>query len=82
MHTYTLRSLRSHLAEAIRLVMRGEVISVTRRGHEVVRIVPAKTPAGLRPLPSLAQERAAMAATSGTVVTGSAVVSLRDEERA
>ncbi len=82
MHTYTLRSLRSHLAEAVRLVTRGEVVSVTRRGQEVVRIVPATAPAGLRPLPSLAQERAAMAAASGTVITGSAVVTLRDEERA
>lgn len=51
MHTYTLRSLRSHLAEAVRLVTRGEVVSVTRRGQEVVRIVPATTPAGGTSLP-------------------------------
>ena len=81
MHTYTLRSLRSHLAEAVRLVTGGEIVSVTRRGREVVRMVPATIPEGLHQLPSLSGERAAMIA-NGAQITGSSVVALRDDERA
>jgi prevent-host-death family protein len=81
MHTYTLRDLRSHLSEAVRLVASGEVVAVTKRGREVARILPPTSTSSLRPLPSLAQERAAMVA-DGTLITTSTVVALRDEERA
>ncbi len=81
MRSYTLRDLRSHLSEAMRLVAAGEVIAVTKRGREVARILPPTSTASLRQLPSLAEERAAMV-THGAKVTTSSVVALRDEERA
>jgi prevent-host-death family protein len=81
MRSYTLRELRSHLSEAIRLVSAGEVVAVTKRGREVARILPPTSAASLRKLPSLAEERAAMVA-NGAKITTSSVVALRDEERA
>jgi prevent-host-death family protein len=81
MHTYTLRSLRQHLTEAVQLVAAGEVVTVTKRGREVARLLSPNAAAALKPLPSLARERAAMVA-NGAAVTESTVVALRDEERA
>lgn len=81
MHTYTLRGLRQHLTEAVRLVAAGEVVAVTKRGREVARILAPTSAASLRQLPTMAAERATMVA-NGAQVTTSSVVTLRDEERA
>lgn len=79
MRTVTIRNAREHLAEILSQVSGGEIVVVTRRGHEVARIVPPA--AAVRPLPSRAATREAMV-KRGARITSSAVIAQREDERA
>ncbi len=81
MQSYTLRSLRLNLTRAVQQVAAGEVVTVTKRGREIARLVAPTTAGALKPMPSMAKEREAMIA-DGAVVTDSTVIALREEERA
>lgn len=45
-----IRDLKNHLSEYIEDVERGELLTVTRRGKPVVRIMPAESKTGLEQL--------------------------------
>ncbi len=68
MHSVSIRDARAHLADIIAQVGNGQAVSITRRGREVARIVPAAQ--AVRPLPSRATTR-----------TRSTVTVIRSEER-
>jgi prevent-host-death family protein len=79
MRTINVRDARDHLAELLDQVSGGEIVVLTRRGHEVARIVPPANAA--RPLPKRKAIREAMV-KRGARVAASAVAALRDAERA
>jgi prevent-host-death family protein len=81
MHSYSLRSFRQNLTRAVQQVAAGDVVTITKRGREIARLVAPTTAGALKPMPSMAKERAAMIA-DGAVVTDSTVIALREEERA
>jgi len=78
MRTVNVRDARDHLAEILTRVSGGEVVILTRRGHEIARIVPPATAS--RPLPDRTAARAAMV-RRGARATRSTVVAQRREER-
>jgi prevent-host-death family protein len=81
MPSYSLRSFRQNLTRAVQQVAAGDVVTITKRGREIARLVAPTTPGAMKPMPSMAKERAAMIA-DGAVVTDSTVIALREEERA
>jgi prevent-host-death family protein len=78
MTSISIRDARAHLAHLIDQVEAGQVVSITRRGQEVARIVPVAQVA--KPLPQRAAARAAMV-QRGATVTGSTIAIIRAEER-
>lgn len=78
MHSVSIRDARAHLADIIAQVGHGEEVSITRRGREVARIVPAGQ--AVRLLPSRAEARADMV-KRGAKKTRSTVTVIRSEER-
>jgi prevent-host-death family protein len=77
MRSVSIRDVRAHLAALLAQVSAGQVIAITRRGHEVARIVPADQAA--RTLPSRTQARGRMAKPGRP--SRSTVVVMRTEER-
>ena len=77
MNTISVREARQHLAELLDEASAGGVISITRHGREVARLVPPA--AREEAFPDLAGFRATIRA-EGTP-TSAAVVNSRDEER-
>jgi prevent-host-death family protein len=78
MTTVTVRDARSRFAAILDQVSRGQTISITRRGKEVARLVPATPPK--QPTPDWAARRAALIA-QGVPVTENTVCEMREEER-
>ncbi|GDY12354.1 hypothetical protein LBMAG53_12320 [Planctomycetota bacterium] len=78
MHSVSIRDARAHLADIIAQVGHGQEVSITRRGREVARIVPAAR--DVRPLPNRAVARADMI-KRGAKKTRSTVTVIRSEER-
>jgi prevent-host-death family protein len=59
MGTVSMKEARERLSELVRAAERGEAITITRRGKEVARIVPAEQKP-LKPLPDLTEFRASI----------------------
>jgi prevent-host-death family protein len=79
MRQVSIRDVRSHLAALLNEVCAGQSVAITRRGQEVARLVP--TAQALPALPSRSEQRRSML-PRGTRAKRSAVVRMRDEERA
>jgi len=78
MATVKLSEARKRLSELVRAAERGESVTITRRGREVARIVPAeKKP--LKPLPDLTDFRASIK-IKGRSLTEE-LLAMRREER-
>ena len=77
MRTVKVREARIHFAEILTQTEAGEVFVVTRRGHEIARIVPPA--ASARKLPSRAASRKAMLDKGARVTRGTVVAQRRDE---
>ena len=78
MHTINAREARSHLSKLLTEAERGGVISITRRGREVARIVPPEA-SGERGLPDLAEFRRSIKVKGKP--TSRVVIDARNEER-
>jgi len=73
-----LSEARKRLSELVRAAERGESVTITRRGKEVARIVPAaQEPA--KPLPDLAEFRASIRVKGKPL--SQTVIDMRAEER-
>jgi len=59
MDTVNMKEARQRLSELVRAAERGESVTITRRGKEVARIVPAEQKP-LKPLPDLTEFRASI----------------------
>ena len=59
MDTVSIKEARERLSELVRAAERGEAVTITRRGKEVARIVPAAQ-GPLKPLPDLTEFRASI----------------------
>lgn len=59
MDTVKMSEARKRLSELVHAAERGESVSITRRGKEVARIVPAEQKP-LKPLPDLSEFRASI----------------------
>jgi prevent-host-death family protein len=79
MRNVSIRDVRSHLADLLTEVCSGQTVAITRRGQEVARLVPTDRAAPV--LPNRHEQRQAMMAR-GAKTKRSAVVRMRDEERA
>ena len=78
MDTVKLSEARRRLSELVRAAERGESVSITRRGKEVARIVPAeKKP--LKPLPDLTEFRASIKMKGKSL--SQTLIDMRAEER-
>ena len=78
MDAVKLSEARRRLSELVRVAERGESISITRRGKEVARIVPAEQKP-LEPLPDLTEFRASIE-IKGRSLTEE-LLAMRREER-
>jgi prevent-host-death family protein len=77
MPTFTLAEAKAQLSRLISMVEAGEEITITKRGREVVKLVPSDPP---RPkMPSLAEHRAQM--TPQTESAGEFIRRLRESDR-
>ncbi len=79
MRIFSIRDVRSHLADLLAVVGSGQAVAITRRGKVVARLVPTERAA--LALPSRAHQRRAML-KNGAKSRPSMVVRMRDEERA
>ena len=77
MQTITLADAKAHLSRLIELVEGGEEVTITKRGHPVVRLVANAAPR--QELPSLAELRASLPRQA--IPAGEFVRQLRDAER-
>ena len=59
MNTVSMKEARERLSELVRAAERGEAVTITRRGKEVARLVPAAQKP-LMPLPDLSAFRASI----------------------
>jgi len=73
-----IKEARERLSELVRAAERGESVTITRRGKEVARIVPAG-PKALKPLPDLTEFRASIK-IKGRSLTDE-LLAMRREER-
>jgi len=73
-----IKEARERLSELVRAAERGETVTITRRGKEVARIVPAG-PRVLKPLPDLTEFRASIK-IEGRSLTDE-LLAMRREER-
>ena len=73
-----LSEARKRLSELVRAAERGESVTITRRGKEVARIVPAAQKP-LKPLPDLAEFRASIRVKGKPL--SQTVIDMRAEER-
>jgi len=78
MGTVSMKEARERLSELVRAAERGEAITITRRGKEVARIVPAEQKP-LKPLPDLTEFRASIK-VKGRSLTEE-LLAMRREER-
>lgn len=78
MGTVNIAEARKHLSALVRAAERGEAVTITRRGKEVARIVPAERKP-LRGLPDLTEFRASLK-VKGRSLTEE-LLALRREER-
>ena len=69
---------RKRLGELVRAAERGETVTITRRGKEVARIVPAGQKP-LKPLPDLTEFRASIKVKGKSL--SQTVIDMRNEER-
>jgi len=77
MQTVTLADAKTHLSRLIELVEGGEEVTITKRGHPVVRLVASKPPC--QQLPSLAGLRATL--PQQAMAAGDFMRQMRDEDR-
>jgi len=78
MDTVSMKEARERLSELVRAAERGEVVTITRRGKEVARIVPvAQKP--LKPLPDLSEFRESIKAKGKPL--SQTVIDMRAAER-
>ncbi len=78
MGTVSIREARKHLSELVDAALRGESVTITRRGKKVARLGPVG-PKGGRRLPDLTEFRASIQVKGKPL--SETVVALRDEER-
>lgn len=78
MDTVSMKEARERLSELVRAAERGEAVTITRRGKEVARIVPA-TQKPLKPLPDLSQFRASIKVKGKPL--SQTVIDMRAEQR-
>jgi prevent-host-death family protein len=78
MDTVNMSEARKRLSDLVRAAERGESVTITRRGKEVARIVPAEQKP-LKPLPDLSEFRASIK-IKGRSLTDE-LLALRREER-
>ena len=78
MGTVTMSEARKRLSELVRAAERGESVTITRRGKEVARIVPAEQKP-LKPLPDLTEFRASIKMTGRSLTEE--LLAMRREER-
>lgn len=79
MKPVSIKEARRHFAKLLAAAERGGTIPITRRGREVAVIAPSRAN-GPRPLPDLADFRAAIAARGGGK-KNTTTTDLRDAER-
>ncbi len=78
MDTVSMREARERLSELVRAAERGESVTITRRGKEVARLVPAAGKA-LGSLPDLSGFRASIEVKGKSL--SQTVIDMRAEER-
>jgi len=78
MDSISLSEARKRLSDLVRAAERGESVTITRRGKQVARIVPAEQKP-LKPLPDLSEFRASIK-VSGKPLSQT-VIDMRAEER-
>ena len=78
MDTVNMSEARKRLSDLVRAAERGESVTITRRGKQVARIVPAEQKP-LKPLPDLSEFRASIK-IKGRSLTDE-LLALRREER-
>jgi prevent-host-death family protein len=76
--TVSIKEARQHLIALVRAAERGETVTITRRGKEVARIVPAAGQT-LKPLPDLSEFRASIKIKGKPL--SQTVIDMRSEER-
>ena len=78
MDTVKMSEARKRLSELVRAAERGQSVSITRRGKEVARIVPADQKP-FKPLPDLSAFRASIKMKGKSL--SQTVIDMRAEER-
>jgi prevent-host-death family protein len=78
MDPVSMKDARKRLAELVRAAERGESVTITRRGKEVARLVPAEREAA-KSLPDLAEFRASIKVKGKPL--SQTVIDMRAEER-
>jgi prevent-host-death family protein len=78
MDTVSMREARKRLSELVRAAERGESVTITRRGKEVARLVPAAGKA-LGSMPDLSGFRASIRVKGRSL--SQTVIDMRAEER-
>lgn len=74
------RDARTKLSDLLTEAERGEVISITRRGKEVARIVPPEQPETTA-LPDFSAFRKTLKINPGAIPTSELIRTMRDKER-